>query len=161
MKVMTISSSWNDSYSSTISIWFKYYTGRNKNVAALILNDLSLKIAKNKRSLHEMYIEFLLFSERKLHFITNYLNFNILIVLLSCFQPFSTSAYCSSSFVVMPRSVFSPIFLYTCFSMLFASWTESSESMGKVRWIDIFICPDCLIVCSLLTFNAVRNLFSL
>ena len=82
-------------------------------MAALILNDLSLKIAKNKRSLHEMYIEFLLFSERKLHFITNYLNFNILIVLLSCFQPFSTSAYCSCSFVVMPRSVFSPIFLYT------------------------------------------------
>lgn len=90
-------------------------------MAALILNDLSLKIAKNKRSLHEMYIEFLLFSERKLHFITNYLNFNILIVLLSCFQPFSTSAYCSSSFVVMPRSVFSPIFyilVLACFSLL-------------------------------------------
>ena len=83
-----------------------------------IINDLSLKIAENKRSLQETYTEFLLFSEGKLHFISNYLNFSILIVLLSCFHPFSTSAYCSSSLVVIPRPVFSPIFLYACFSIL-------------------------------------------
>lgn len=72
--------------------YLKYYTGRNKNVADLIINDLSLKIAGNKRSLQETYTVFLLFSEGKLHFIANYLNFSILIVLLSCFHPFPISA---------------------------------------------------------------------
>ena len=86
-----------------------------------IINNLSLKIAENKRSLQETYTEFLLFSEGKLHFIANYLNFSVLIVLLSCFHPFSISAYCSSSLVVIPRPVFSPIYLYTCFSILFTS----------------------------------------
>ena len=88
-----------------------------------IINDLSLKIAGNKRSLQETYTVFLHFSEGKLHFIANYLNFSILIVLLSCFHPFSISAYCSSSLVVIPRPVFSPIFLYT---IVFADLEEIS-----------------------------------
>ena len=42
---------------------FKYYTGKNKNVAVLIINGLSLKKPENKRSLQKIYREFLLFRE--------------------------------------------------------------------------------------------------
>ena len=104
---------------------------------------------------------FLSFSGSKLHFSFIYLCFSILIILASRFLLFSISAYCSSSFVVMPRPVFNPIFLYTCLSILFAYCTDISAPTGKARWIYVRICPDFLIVCSLLTFSAVRNLFSL
>ena len=74
---------------------------------------------------------FLSFSGSKLHFSFIYLCFSILIILASRFLLFSISAYCSSSFVVMPRPVFNPIFLYTCLSILFASCTDTSADTGK------------------------------
>jgi len=65
---------------------FKYYTGENKNVAVLIINDLVLKKRRNKRSLQKTYIEFLLFGEDKMHFLFNHLSFNILDVLFLSFS---------------------------------------------------------------------------
>ena len=81
---------------------------------------------------------FLSFSGSKLHFSFIYLCFSILIILASRFLLFSISAYCSSSFVVMPRPVFNPIFLYTCLSILFASCTDIF-SIHRKSTLDI--CP--------------------
>lgn len=54
-------------------------------MAELVISNLPSKTAESKRNLHKTYIEFSPFSEKKLHFYDNCLNFSVLMTLfISC-----------------------------------------------------------------------------